>query len=34
MPRKTDGIPFILQPRPTKGLDGQPLLYAQVASVQ
>lgn len=31
MPRKTDGIPFILQTRPTKGLDGKPLLYAQVA---
>jgi hypothetical protein len=29
MPRKTDGIPFILQPRPTKGEDGKPLLYAQ-----
>ncbi len=30
MPRKTDGIPFILQPRPTKGADGKPLLYAQL----
>jgi len=30
MPRKTDGIPFILQTRPTKGPDGKPLLYAQV----
>lgn len=29
MPRKTDGILFELQPRPTKGDDGQPLLYAQ-----
>ena len=29
MPRKTDGIPFELQPRPTKGEDGKPLLYAQ-----
>lgn len=31
MPRKTDGIPFVLQTRPTKGPDGKPLLYAQVA---
>ena len=29
MPRKTDGILFELQPRPTKGEDGKPLLYAQ-----
>lgn len=29
MPRKTDGILFELQPRPTKGNDGKPLLYAQ-----
>ena len=29
MPRKTDGILFELQPRPTKGDDGNPLLYAQ-----
>ena len=29
MPRKTDGILFELQPRPTKGEDGNPLLYAQ-----
>lgn len=28
MPRKTDGIPFILLPRPTTGSDGKPLLYA------
>ena len=29
MPRKTNGILFELQPRPTKGGDGKPLLYAQ-----
>lgn len=29
MPRKTDGILFELQPRPTKGDDGKPLLYAE-----
>lgn len=29
MPRKTNGILFELQPRPTKGEDGKPLLYAQ-----
>lgn len=29
MPRKTDGILFELQPRPTKGDDGKSLLYAQ-----
>lgn len=29
MPRKTDGILFELHPRPTKGDDGKPLLYAQ-----
>lgn len=28
MPRKTDGILFELHPRPTKGDDGKPLLYA------
>ena len=26
MPRKTDGVLFELQPRPTKGEDGKPLL--------
>ena len=29
MPRKTNGILFELQPRPTKGENGKPLLYAQ-----
>ena len=29
MPRKTDGIIYELHPRPTKGEDGKPLLYAQ-----
>ena len=29
MPRKTDGILFELHPRPKKGDDGKPLLYAQ-----
>ena len=29
MPRKTDGILFELQPRPTNGDDCKPLLYAQ-----
>lgn len=29
MPLKTDGILFELHPRPTKGEDGRPLLYAQ-----
>ena len=29
MPRKTDGMPFELHPRPTKGKDGKPLLYAR-----
>jgi hypothetical protein len=29
MPRKKDGIPFVLYPRPTKGEDGKPLLYAR-----
>ena len=29
MPRKKDGMLFELQPRPTKGDDGKPLLYAQ-----
>ena len=29
MPLKTDGILFELQPRPTKGDDGKPLLYAE-----
>lgn len=32
MPRKTDGMPFELQPRPTKGEDGKPLLYARPAA--
>ena len=31
MPRKTDGMLFELLPRPTKGEDGQPLLYAHPA---
>ena len=31
MPRKTDGMLFELLPRPTKGEDGQPLLYARPA---
>ena len=31
MPRKTDGMPFELFPRPTKGKDGKPLLYARPA---
>lgn len=29
MPRKTNGILFELQPRPTKAENGKPLLYAQ-----
>lgn len=29
MPRKTNGIIYELHPRPTKGEDGKPLLYAQ-----
>lgn len=29
MPRKTNGIVYELHPRPTKGDDGQPLLYAK-----
>jgi hypothetical protein len=29
MPRKNDGIEFKLQPRPTRGEDGKPLLYAE-----
>lgn len=29
MPRKTDGMKFELLPRPTKGEDGKPLLYAR-----
>ena len=29
MPRKTDGIPFELHPRPTKDEDGKALLYAR-----
>ena len=29
MPKKTDGIPFELHPRPTRGADGKPLLYAR-----
>ena len=32
MPYKTDGIPFELHPRPTKGEDGKPLLYARPQS--
>lgn len=32
MPRKTDGMPFELHPRPTKGKDGKPLLYARPAA--
>lgn len=32
MPRKTDGMFFELHPRPTKGEDGKPLLYARPAS--
>ena len=32
MPRKTDGTLFELYPRPTKGDDGKPLLYARPAS--
>ena len=32
MPRKTHGMPFELHPRPTKGKDGKPLLYARPAS--
>ena len=32
MPRKTDGMEFKLLPRPTKGDDGQPLLYVRPAS--
>ena len=31
MPRKTDGMKFELLPRPTKGEDGKPLLYARPA---
>ena len=31
MPRKTDGMKFELLPRPTKGEDGQPLLYPRPA---
>ena len=34
MPRKTDGMPFELHPRPTKGKDGKPLLYARPAAPQ
>lgn len=30
MPRKTDGIPFQLQPRPTRNEDGKQLLYARL----
>lgn len=29
MPRKTDGMLFELEPRPTNGEDGKPLLYAR-----
>lgn len=32
MPRKTNGMPFELHPRPTKGKDGKPLLYARPAA--
>jgi len=32
MPRKTDGMPFELFTRPTKGEDGKPLLYARPAA--
>ena len=32
MPRKTDGMLFELHPRPTKGKDGKPLLYARPAA--
>ena len=32
MPRKKDGMMFKLLPRPTKGDDGQPLLYVRPAS--
>lgn len=32
MARKTDGMEFKLLPRPTKGDDGQPLLYVRPAS--
>ena len=32
MPRKTDGMMFELQPRPTTGEDGKPLLYARPAA--
>ena len=32
MPRKTDGMLFELQPRPTSGEDGKPLLYARPAA--
>ena len=34
MPRKTDGVLFELQPRPTKGDDGKPLLYAKPVVVR
>ncbi len=34
MPRKTDGMLFELHPRPTKGEDGKPLLYARPATNQ
>lgn len=32
MPRKTNGMLFELHPRPTKGEDGKPLLYARPAA--
>lgn len=32
MPRKTNGMLFELQPRPTTGEDGKPLLYAHPAA--
>ena len=33
MPRKTDGMLFELHPRPTKGEDGKPLLYARPTTI-
>lgn len=32
MPRKNKGMFFELHPRPTKGEDGNPLLYARSAA--
>lgn len=34
MPRKTTGMEFELYPRPTKGEDGKPLLYARPVTKQ